>query len=495
MKWHTRITRALVIALGLGASGGGSADNPKPIILPDFGSSADVVLSTGEQRRLGSVFMRSVRAALPVIDDPLLSDYVEGLGARLVAAGGHGDRSFEFFLIDRPVINAFAGPDGHIGVFSGLILATENESELAAVVAHEIAHVTQQHLLRAFEDRKRMSGPTLALLIAGAILGSQVDSNAGAAALAGVQAAAIQRQINFTRENEKEADRIGITTLAQAGFDPFAMPGFFERLSKASRLYESSAPEYLRTHPMSTSRTADALGRAEAYGHKQRPDDLRFHLVRANLRQRGYTNPEKAIEHFRSTLKSGRYRSEHAERYGLALALARGGGLGEARALAADLLAAHPNIAELIVLDAELDRRTGKASDGIAKLRTAAGLRPENLPLRIAYAEALLAAGKPGQALETLEDIARRVPPRAPLYRLLSDAAGKSGRRATSHLYRAEQLYAMGDLEPAIRQLEIALRQRDADFHEASRIEVRLEALREEEKELKKAEGFLKGPR
>lgn len=485
----------LLLAIGLGTSVVAAASGPPPIVLPDFGSSADVLLTAGEQRRLGNTFMRSVRAALPVIDDPLLTDYIEGLGSRLVAASGQTDRSFELFLIDRPLINAFAGPDGHIGVFTGLILATENESELAAVVAHEIAHVTQQHLLRAFEDQKRLSGPTLALLIAAAILGSQAGSNAGAAALAGVQAAAIQRQINFTRENEKEADRIGITTLAQAGFDPFAMPGFFERLSKASRLYESGAPEYLRTHPMSTSRTADALGRAEAYGHKQRPDDLRFHLVRANLRQRGHTNPDRAVEHFRSTLSSGRYRNEPSERYGLALALARRGELGEARSLAAGLVAAHPNVTELIVLDAELDRRTGKAGEGIAKLRTAVGLRPENLPLRIAYAEALLAADKPGPSLETLEDVARRVTPRAQVFRLLSDAAGKSGRRATSHRYRAEQLYAMGDLEPAIRQLEIALRQRDADFHEASRIEVRLEALREEEKELKKAEGFLKGSR
>ena len=492
-----KLARILILtaAAGLAAATAGSASDPVPILLPDFGSSADVVLSTSEQRRLGSVFMRSVRAALPVIDDPLLSDYIEGLGGRLAAASGQAERRFDFFLIDRAAINAFAGPDGHIGVFSGLILATESESELAAVMAHEIAHVTQQHLLRAFEDRKRMSGPTLALLIAAAIVGAQVDSNAGAAALAGVQAAAIQRQINFTRENEKEADRIGITTLAEAGFDPFAMPGFFERLSKAGRIYESGAPEYLRTHPMSTSRTADALGRAERYGHKQRADDLRFHLVRANLRQRSHKNPEKAIEQFRSSLASGRHRSEPAERYGLALALTRAGQIGEAQSLVGALLAAHPSQVELIVLDAELDRRAGKASEGLAKLRTAVGLRPDNLPLRIHYAEALMAAGRPAPALETLEDISRRVPNRARLYQLLSDAAGKSGRLAASHRYRAEHLYATGDLEPAIRQLEIALRQRDADFHEASRIEVRLEALREEEKELKKAQGLLKGAR
>jgi predicted Zn-dependent protease len=461
-----------------------------PLALPDFGSSADLVMSRGAERRLGTAFMRSVRAALPVIDDPLLTDYINSLGDRLATASGDGAGRYDFFLIDAPAVNAFAGPDGHIGVFAGLVLTTESESELAAVIAHEIAHVTQRHLMRAFEDQQRMSMPTAALMIAAAILGAQVDAQAGAAALAGVQAAAIQRRINFTRDNEKEADRIGISTLASAGFDPFAMPGFFERLSRATRIQESDAPELLRTHPVSTSRTADALGRAESYGHRQRPDDLRYHLTRADLRQRRSGNPEKAIAEFRATLASGRHRSEPAERYGLALALARGGQVAAATKLAGELLGEHPNQAELLVLDARLKVRAGRAGEAADALRTHIGLRPDNVPLRIAYAEALMAAGRPAQALETLEDLARRKPGRPEVYQLLSDAAGKSGRRLATHRYRAEYLYATGDLEPAIRQLEVALRQRDAEYYEASQVEARLQILRQEQKDLEGEDDF-----
>ncbi|MCG6862852.1 MAG: M48 family metalloprotease, partial [Chromatiaceae bacterium] len=168
--------------------------------LPDFGSSADLVMSSAEERRLGKEFMKSVREALPIIDDPVVTDYLESVGNRLVAASGAGAGRYDFFFVDHPTINAFAGPDGHIGVFSGLVLTSESESELAAVLAHEIAHVTQRHLMRTFEDQKRLSIPATAAIIAAAILGAQVNADLGMAALAGVQAASAQRQINFTRE-------------------------------------------------------------------------------------------------------------------------------------------------------------------------------------------------------------------------------------------------------------------------------------------------------
>lgn len=454
--------------------------------LPDFGSSADLVMSSAQERRLGKEFMKSVREALPVLDDPLLTDYLESLGNRLVAASGTGAGRYSFFFIDNQTINAFAGPDGKIGVFSGLVLASQSESELAAVMAHEIAHVTQRHLMRSFEDQERLSIPTTAALIAAAILGAQVSSDLGTAALAGIQAATAQRQINFTRENEKEADRIGIATLAAAGFDPYAMPGFFERLAKASRTHESSAPEFLRTHPVTTNRTADALGRAGNFSHKQRPDDLRFHLVRARVREHTFSNAEKSIAHFRSKLKSKRYRNETAARYGYALALTRANQIGSARPVVGELLAQYPNQAEFIILDARLDAKSGQMDNALKTLRTAVGLRPSNVPLRVVYADVLMASGQPARALKTLEDVARRRPGSSLIYAKMSDAALKSGQRAATHRYRAEKLYAEGELEPAIRQLEIALRQPGLDYHDASKIQVRLDAIRQEETNAKK---------
>ncbi|HSO82177.1 M48 family metalloprotease, partial [Thiocapsa sp.] len=314
--------------------------------LPDMGSSSDSMMTRTAEVRLGRLFMRSVRKALPVMDDPLATSYIESLGTALVEADPTAGGSFTFFLIDEPVINAFAGPGGYIGVYGGLVLAAETESELAAVMAHEIAHVTQRHLMRSFEDQSKLSLPTMALLVAAAVLGAQVSPDAGAAAIAGVQAAALQRRINFTRDNEKEADRIGIQTLAGAGHDPFAMAGFFERLAKATRVYESNAPEFLRTHPVTADRISDSLGRAESFGVRQRPDSLRFQLTRAKLRERSYRRAEQSVAHFEDTLKGGRFREEIAERYGYALALQRARRFSEAKRESDKLIAAHPSQAE-----------------------------------------------------------------------------------------------------------------------------------------------------
>ncbi|EGV20051.1 peptidase M48 Ste24p [Thiocapsa marina 5811] len=457
--------------------------------LPDMGSSSDSMMTRSAEARLGKLFMRSVRSALPVMDDPLATSYIESLGTALVESDRTAGGSFTFFLIDEPVVNAFAGPGGYIGIYAGLILAAQTESELAAVMAHEIAHVTQRHLMRSFEDQSKLSLPTTALLIAAAILGAQVSPDAGMAAIAGVQAAALQRQINFTRDNEKEADRIGIQTLAGAGHDPFAMAGFFERLAKATRVYESSAPEFLRTHPVTADRIADSLGRAEGFGARQRADSLRFQLTRAKLRERSYRRAEQSVAHFEDTLGGGRFREEIAERYGYALALQRARRFTDAKRESDTLIAAHPSQAEFIVLDAELDLALGKGTEALAHLKQAVSLFPSQWPLRVAYADALMSAGEPARALDELKAVARVRPANALLYEMIVQAATKAGDQADVDRYRAEKLYVEGDLEPAIRQLEMALRRRNVPYHDAAQIQVRLDAWREEGREEKKRGG------
>lgn len=459
------------------------------IDLPDMGSSSDSVMTLPAEARLGRAFMRSVRHALPVSDDPLMTSYVESLGHALVAADRTTSGNFTFFLIDEPVVNAFAGPGGYIGVYGGLILAAETESELAAVMAHEIAHVSQRHLMRSFEDQGKLSIPATALLVAAAILGAQISPDAGAAAIAGVQAAAVQRRINFTRDNEKEADRIGIQTLAGAGHDPYAMAGFFERLSKATRVYETSAPEFLRTHPVNAERISDSLGRAERFGARQRPDSLAFLLTRAKLRERSYQRAEQSVSHFENTLREGRYREEVAERYGYALALQRARRFSDAKGENDKLLAVHPSQAEFVVLDAELDLALGNSDAALAHLKQAVSLFPSQWPLRVAYADALMTTGQSARALDELKAIARLRPGNALLFEMIVQAATKSGDQVDVDRYRAEKLYVEGDLEPAIRHLELALRRRDVPYHEAAQIQVRLDAWREEEREEKRRGG------
>jgi predicted Zn-dependent protease len=449
--------------------------------LPEMGSSADSVMSAAEQRELGQEFMKWVRKALKVSQDPVLTDYIQSLGKELVTAGREGTGNYDFFIIEDPSINAFAGPAGHIGVNAGLIMAAETEAELAAVVAHEIAHVSQKHLLRSFEAQKQMSIPTVALMLAAAVLGAAVDPSAGIAALASVQGVAAQRQINFTRSNEEEADRIGIDTLSRSGHDPFAMPGFFQKLTQATRIYGSGAPELLRTHPVTTDRIADALARAEGYGHRQRPDSLRFQLARANLRQGNYS-PQQAVDRFANALEKGRFRSEIAERYGYALALSRAGRQQDAATQVRRLLDHSPSQVEFLVLNAQILIQGGRADLAVKQLKGAVGLSPGNWPLRQTYAEALMAAGKSAAALDTLEDFISLRPGIAQIYSLAADAAGKSGKRAETLRWRAEALYLDGDVEPAIRQLELALRQPKLDFYLASKIQVRLSELREDQR-------------
>lgn len=455
--------------------------------LPDMGASADGIMTPISEQRLGQSFMRSVRNSMKVLDDPLVNDYLQSLGKRLVASAKGGGRPFSFFVIDDRRMNAFAGPGGYIGVFSGLILSADSESELAAVLAHEIAHVTQRHLLRSIEDQQKLMAPATALLIAAAILGAQISPDAGLAAAVGAQAALAQHQINFTRDNEKEADRIGITSLAAAGFEPHAMPAFFERISKATRIYETSAPEFLRTHPVESNRIAEALSRADLYGYRQRSDDLRYYLVRASLREQILGSPAKAVEYFTQTLAEERHRNEEADRYGLALALTHGRQLEPAREEAKRLLGKRPTEVAYVLLDAEIDQRGGRAPEALRKLTEALRMQPSSYPLLMGQAEAAMAAGQPRVAIQALSQAARQRPEDSRIQQMLSDAYLKQGNAYGVHRHLAERHYLEGQLESAVRQLEVGLRQSGLSFQETAQLEQRHKEVKAELEELKKA--------
>ncbi|MDH3872013.1 MAG: M48 family metalloprotease, partial [Gammaproteobacteria bacterium] len=260
--------------------------------LPSIGDSSGSVISPEQEQQLGAAFMRQLRSSGIILEDLEITNYIESLGQRLTVNSEDPARRFTFFVVNEPSINAFAGPGGYIGIHTGLILASESESELAGVLAHEIAHVTQRHLARAYEASERLSLPTMAAMLAAILVASQ-HSEAGQAAMAAVSAGGMQYQIDFTRANEKEADRVGIQTLALAGLDPFGMPRFFERLQKNSRLYGSRPPEFLSTHPVTTDRIAEATSRAERHTASKQGDSLDFQLVRAKLRVNNYDNPKQ----------------------------------------------------------------------------------------------------------------------------------------------------------------------------------------------------------
>ena len=249
--------------------------------LPDLGDVSQSDLSPVQERRLGEGIMREIRADRSYSDDAEISHYLNTLGYRLVSAGGESHQEFDF-PDPRSQINAFALPGGFIGV-NRLILAAQSESELASVVAHEIAHVTQKHIARMLVAQKQSAITSLAGL-AVAILASRVSSELSQAAVVASQAGAVQSALNFTRDNEREADRVGFQSLEHAGFDPQAMPLFFERLQRSTRFYETAAPSYLRTHPLTYERIADMQNRAQNLHYRQVPDSLDFQLIRAKLK-------------------------------------------------------------------------------------------------------------------------------------------------------------------------------------------------------------------
>jgi len=463
----------------------GYADN---ITLPEIGDPSGNVLSPIEDQRLGQAFMRSVRAMQPVVTDPLLSAYIQSLGNRLVMNSNEPGRPFHFFMIDDPQVNAFAGPGGYIGVYTGLITTTESESELASVVAHEIAHVTQNHLVRSFDAVQRLSLPMTALAVAALVLGAAAgNAGAGAAAAMGVQAGMAQSQINFTRANEEEADSIGIQALAKTDFDPQAMPTFFERMGQATRLYDSGKlPEFLRTHPVTTNRIADARGRAGKYPYRQSPDSLEYHLMRATLRGNEFETPQEAVVFFKATLSSRRFRNEEGERYGYASALIANRQYTEAAEQLDVLLRKRPEHIAYIALQALLLKEQGKPKEGLQVLKDGLDLYPGNYPLSIYYTELLLDQEQADTALILLEEQRRLRPQDARLYKLSAQAAGKAGKNNLGHQYLAEYYYLNNALEPAMRQLQIALKDDTISYYRSAQMTARLREFENESAEIKR---------
>lgn len=454
--------------------------------LPELGDISGNLLTPTEELRLGQAFMRQIRASERLLDDPLLEDYLSRLGRRLVANSEAEGKHFDFFYVEDHIVNAFAGPAGYIGIHTGLFLTTETESELAAVVAHEIAHVSQQHLFRSWHAASQMSVPQAAIMLAAIVLGATVGGDAAVAASMGGQASLIQRQIDFTRANEKEADRIGIKLLADSEFEPRAMPAFFSRMARATRAYSTKLPEFLRTHPVTTSRIADSLGRADQYSYRQQSDEQAYLFARASLRVRNYDSPAEAVSQFKHNLADGRYRDKTAEQYGYVLALTANRDYKTARTVVDSLLSQEPESPALVIASAKLHAGTGNTDEAIEQLNKLLKLNPTHYPLAITMADLLLEAGQSEQAYQQLKKLLAQNNSKSKTYELLTRAAKETNRTMESHEYLAEYYYLNGSTESATLQLEIALREKGLNFYDQSRLESRLKLLKEELEALKK---------
>jgi len=451
--------------------------------LPDLGDVSQAGFSPLQERQLGESIMREIRADRSYHDEPEATDYINALGRRLASRSTDTRQEFDFFLIRDGQINAFALPGGFIGVNTGLMLAAQSESELAGVLAHEIAHVTQRHIARMIAQQKQSTVTSLAS-IAAAILLSRVSSDAAQAAIAFGQAGMIQSQLNFTRDNERDADRTGLQMLDQAGFDPHAMATFFERLQRATRVYESGAPSYLRTHPLGFERIADMQNRTQEFSYRQVPDSLDFQLIRAKLRSQ-LDAPRDAIAFFEQSLVERKYLSEAASRYGLALAHLRAHDTVLAQKEFGLLRKRVPSSPIVETLSCELAHASGPAA-ALGCYRDALRRYPAYRALVYNGANALLATGRAGEALQLVEGRLRDGASDHRLYLLQARAYAALGKRLAQHRAQAEAYARQGNLGAAVEQLQIGLKSGDGDFFQMSSAEARLRELRKLDAEMRR---------
>jgi predicted Zn-dependent protease len=447
--------------------------------LPELGDSSASTLPPQLERRIGEEAFRDIRVRdRKYLDDPELAQYVSELGQRLVAVSGDHRQAFEFFVMRDPTINAFAMPGGFVGVHTGLILAAQSESEIASVLAHEVTHVTQHHIARMASQQSQLSAVSAAAFIL-ALLAARSSPDVAQAAASSAAAGSIQLQLNYSRDFEREADRLGFQLMRDAGFDVHAMASFFERLQKSVRLHDSGFPAYLRTHPVTVERIADMQNRAHALPYRQAADSLGFHLVRAKLRAELGT-PREAVAMAEEQLRERRYASEAGARYALAAALLRAGNAARAaKELAAlrQLAADHPMV-DLLAARLRIASRDTRGAREV--LRASLDRHRDYRPLRYAYVESLQALGAHAEALEELSEALRLEPRDARMHGMQARSYAATGKSLLQHRALAEQYYHMGALAAAIEQLQLAQRSTDGDFYQMSAVDARLRQLRAE---------------
>jgi beta-barrel assembly-enhancing protease len=442
--------------------------------LPDIGSGADTVFTRSQGEAIGRSVLRQLREQGSVLEDPEIAEYITTLGQRIASHAHEGEHSFEFFVVNDDAINAFALPGGYVGINSGLVTATRTESELAGVLGHEIAHVTQKHIARRIAGTGRGSILATAALLAAIMLGAGGD--AIPAAVMSAQGLAIQEQINYTRANEYEADRVGIQYLARAGFDPMGMPSFFEVLSRQAAMPGTRLPEFLQTHPLSSNRVAETRNRAERTEVAEVLESPMYELMRARIHVINARSADEALARF--TPRPGdKGEPTPAFRYGQGLALLRAGRYPESVDVLRNLLdkdettvVFHSALGEALIL-------AGRQAEGLEVFEQAARLFPRNRPLVVRYAEALLRTQNFERSHAVLLDLFNTVRPTPPQVRLIANAADAAGQTAEALFYLSEYHLLTGQLPMALDKLRLALLQPDLQPWQRARFEARIAEL------------------
>jgi predicted Zn-dependent protease len=480
MKRWTPFT-AFAAALILGASvsvGWAAGFSATDQDLPDLGSPANAAVSLEDEYSAGLGWFRQMNQSGVVLEDPEVSDYIQEIGHSLSSRAEEGQHQFFYFVVRDPVVNAFAMPGGFIAINSGLILATSNENQLAGVMAHETAHVTQRHLVRGLIDQSHAGLVTTAAMLAAILLGAASHSSSGAeGAVLAAQGAAIQHQINYTRSNEFEADRIGIGTMAEAGYDPLGMASFFQELDRNSPdPSRVKAVEFLIDHPLSAERVAEARNRAAQIGRIRHEDSIGYRLTRERLRSL-VGDPRVVRDYYANLVKNGAGLTME-ERYGRAVADIAMRNPGAAIPDLQALVHEYPKVNQFYGALGQAYMLNGQLKESQAVLDKAIELFPRNVPITIRLSETLMRSGENKRAQLLLDDLFNVVEPTPDQTKLIAKAATAAGDLADSYYYMSYYWVMNGDLKMSATQLQLALALPGLDPIQRARFSARLEEIK-----------------
>ncbi|MDP0588914.1 MAG: M48 family metalloprotease [Candidatus Endonucleobacter bathymodioli] len=425
------------------------------VVLPNLGDYTSGIISQQQEFELGRNYLKILRHNTPTIDDPELKSYLERLISRLAESSEIKDHRLITLLINETTLNAFAAPGGIIGVNIGLFIQAKTEAQFAAVLAHELAHLSQRHYARNVKEAQNKTIPTAAAIIASIILMAAGGGNAGAAALTSTMAGLHSSRLSFSRQYEQEADNIGIKTLARAGFDPYAMPDIFEQMSKANR-YSSHPPEFLSTHPVTANRISDSRARADQIKNKGSKGSHTYQLMRMRTIFFSTSNTHYLLTKLNLELKSKHTGLPDVSRYGIALAAIKTRDYDLAKKQLSILLQKEPNNLYYITTKAKLDAKSGNSSTALKQINKLLETHLNYYPLLIAKTEILTQQKNHKEARNILLQLSHMRPEDPDIWYILAEVQGQADDILGLHLARAEFFFLTGSLDDAIKHIQYA---------------------------------------
>ncbi|WLQ14939.1 M48 family metalloprotease [Hahella aquimaris] len=452
--------------------------------LPELGDSSGAIITPAQEQALGQAWLRSLRSQLPTYADPLLTVYVRDLIYKLAPNSELQDHNLTTVVVDSNILNAFAVPGGVIGVNAGLFLYAQSEQEMAGVLAHEIAHLSQRHFARRLEESKMHTALNMAGILASVIIAATAGSDAGVAALASTQAYSIQEQLSYSRQNEQEADRLGLETLAASGMEPRAMSSMFEKMLRNNR-YAQQFPEYLRTHPLTESRVSDTAARAANYPSGAYKEDPDYYIMQSRVLLHYAKNAEDAFNLFKAQSTGGTGNSRLAALYGQVISASKVERPQDAKEAMEQLLKIDGNRISIVVAYADWLAASKRNDEAIQLLNKHLQRNPSNYPLSMDLARLLNQRGDHKEAERLLRGLTSSYGAEPSLWYELAETHGLAGSIAELHQARAEYFYLTGNISKATQQLRQALSKSEGNYQRMAVIQKRMKDFAEAGKEFK----------